>query len=162
MTTRDSEARGSLDLRTEIAATYAGTQVGLSPWDASMRLGIGHALTLRRPLRVEQILVNLAVNARDAMPGGGTLKISAHNELLKGEPEGLHGEHVALRLTDSGSGTAPNANTSAAQTFTITINALDPRPLGRGLIAEPSELAFGIVAGCERAARADSFITSPS
>ena len=29
-----------------IAATYAGGQVGLSPWDASIRLGLGHALTL--------------------------------------------------------------------------------------------------------------------
>lgn len=29
-----------------LAATYSGTQVGLSPWEASIRLGAGHALTL--------------------------------------------------------------------------------------------------------------------
>ena len=29
-----------------VAATYAGGQVGLSPWDATLRLGAGHALTL--------------------------------------------------------------------------------------------------------------------
>ncbi|TCZ83415.1 hypothetical protein EYQ95_21595 [Lysobacter sp. N42] len=29
-----------------LAATYSGTQVGLSPWDASLRLGLEHALTL--------------------------------------------------------------------------------------------------------------------
>jgi hypothetical protein len=29
-----------------LAATYSGTQVGLSPWEASIRLGLGHAITL--------------------------------------------------------------------------------------------------------------------
>jgi PAS domain S-box-containing protein len=49
-------------------------------------------------------LLNLAFNARDAMPNGGMLKVSATNERLDGEPEGLHGEYVALRVADSGTG----------------------------------------------------------
>ena len=53
---------------------------------------------------LELALLNLAFNARDAMPGGGTLRISAHNEVLKGAPEGLMGEHVMLRVTDTGTG----------------------------------------------------------
>jgi PAS domain S-box-containing protein len=53
---------------------------------------------------LELALLNLGFNARDAMKEGGTLKISATNELLKGEPEGLRGEHVALRVSDTGEG----------------------------------------------------------
>ena len=38
------------------------------------------------------------------MPSGGKLKISATNERLEGEPDGLRGEHVALRVVDTGTG----------------------------------------------------------
>jgi PAS domain S-box-containing protein len=53
---------------------------------------------------LELALLNLAFNARDAMPQGGTLKVSATNHVLEGEPEGLRGEFVALCLSDTGSG----------------------------------------------------------
>lgn len=56
------------------------------------------------PGALELSLLNLAFNARDAMKDGGTLKISAINELLKGKPEGLRGEYVALRIADTGEG----------------------------------------------------------
>ena len=53
---------------------------------------------------LELAMLNLAFNARDAMKEGGSLKISAHNEVLNGEPDGLRGEHVVLRIADSGTG----------------------------------------------------------
>jgi PAS domain S-box-containing protein len=53
---------------------------------------------------LELALLNLAFNARDAMKDGGKLKISAHNVVLKGEPDGLKGEHVALSVADTGTG----------------------------------------------------------
>ena len=53
---------------------------------------------------LELALLNLAFNARDAMKEGGTLRVSAANELLKGKPEGLRGEFVALRVADTGEG----------------------------------------------------------
>ena len=53
---------------------------------------------------LELALLNLAFNARDAMKSGGTLKISAHNGVLNGKPDGLKGEHVVLRVSDTGSG----------------------------------------------------------
>jgi PAS domain S-box-containing protein len=56
------------------------------------------------PAALELALLNLAFNARDAMKDGGTLKISAGNELLNGQPEGLRGEFVALRVADTGEG----------------------------------------------------------
>jgi CheY-like chemotaxis protein len=53
---------------------------------------------------LELALLNLAFNARDAMNRGGSLKITAHNVVLNGEPDGLRGEHVAVRVADSGTG----------------------------------------------------------
>jgi len=53
---------------------------------------------------LELAILNLAFNARDAMKDGGKLKISAQNVMLKGTPEGLKGEHVALQVTDTGEG----------------------------------------------------------
>ena len=53
---------------------------------------------------LELAILNLAFNARDAMKDGGTLKISAHNAVLKGSPEGLTGDHVALQISDTGEG----------------------------------------------------------
>lgn len=53
---------------------------------------------------LELALLNLAFNARDAMRSGGKLKLSATNVVLDGKPDGLKGEHVALRVSDTGSG----------------------------------------------------------
>jgi CheY-like chemotaxis protein len=58
---------------------------------------------------IEQILMNLAVNARDAMPRGGTLTISTspveiNEEYAATRPEARHGSFVCLRVTDNGTG----------------------------------------------------------
>jgi two-component system NtrC family sensor kinase len=54
----------------------------------------------------ELAILNLAVNAKDAMPSGGTLTIRAKPVTLKGEAseEGLSGEFVAIRVADTGHG----------------------------------------------------------
>jgi two-component system, NtrC family, sensor kinase len=58
------------------------------------------------PSELELALLNLAVNARDAMPNGGKLTIAAKPVVLKGQAleEGLQGEFVAIRITDTGTG----------------------------------------------------------
>jgi two-component system, NtrC family, sensor kinase len=58
------------------------------------------------PSELELALLNLAVNARDAMPHGGSLSITAKPVVLKGKAteEGLQGEFVAIRVADTGSG----------------------------------------------------------
>jgi two-component system, NtrC family, sensor kinase len=58
------------------------------------------------PSELELALLNLAVNARDAMPHGGALGITAKTVVLKGKAveEGLSGEFVAIRVADTGSG----------------------------------------------------------
>jgi PAS domain S-box-containing protein len=65
------------------------------------------------PTQLSQVLMNLCVNARDAMPGGGTLAITAENVTVgPGEP-GLHpdarpGEYVRLTVADTGTGIDPS------------------------------------------------------
>jgi two-component system NtrC family sensor kinase len=58
---------------------------------------------------LELAILNLAVNARDAMPDGGTLTLSVNTVRLEGDPavDGLKGEFATIALSDTGSGIAP-------------------------------------------------------
>ena len=69
---------------------------------------------------LELAILNLAFNARDAMKDGGKLKISAHNVVLEGKPDGLKGEHVALQVADSGEGMSPQVMERVFEPFFTT------------------------------------------
>ena len=69
---------------------------------------------------LELAILNLAFNARDAMKDGGQLKISAHNVVLTGEPDGLKGEHVALAIRDTGPGMPPEVRARVFEPFFTT------------------------------------------
>ncbi len=87
---------------------------------------------------LELALLNLAFNARDAMKGSGTLKLSAANVVLDGKPEGLRGEHVALRVSDTGSGMDPATLDRVFEPFFST------KPFGEGTGLGLSQV-FGFV-----------------
>lgn len=55
--------------------------------------------------QISQVIDNIVINARQAMPGGGTVTISAENRHVDSEPHGLEpGQYVCLSIADRGSG----------------------------------------------------------
>ncbi len=75
--------------------------------------------------QLEQVLVNLAVNARDAMSGGGTLTIDTANVTVDAasaaaRPTGHAGQHVRLRVADTGTGMAPDVIAHVFEPFYTT------------------------------------------
>jgi two-component system NtrC family sensor kinase len=77
---------------------------------------------------LELALVNIAVNARDAMPGGGSITLAARNVSLKKSDgiDGLEGDFVALAMTDTGVGIAPDVLPRIFEPFFTT------KALGKG------------------------------
>jgi PAS domain S-box-containing protein len=87
--------------------------------------------TVGDPGQMEQVLVNLAVNARDAMPSGGTLLISTDNVTLTEHdvvrhPGARPGPYVRLRVTDTGTGMSRDTVEHAFEPFFTT------KPKGKG------------------------------
>jgi PAS domain S-box-containing protein len=72
----------------------------------------------------ETALINLVINARDAMPGGGTIRIAAHNEVLN--EEAIAEDYVAISVQDSGTGIAPDVLGKIFDPFFTT------KPIGKG------------------------------
>jgi PAS domain S-box-containing protein len=72
------------------------------------------------PAQLELAILNLVFNARDAMPNGGTIRISASNVELAGKPEGLEGAFVAIGVADSGTGIAAEALDRVFEPFFTT------------------------------------------
>jgi hypothetical protein len=97
------------------------------------------------PGQIGQVLVNLAVNARDAMPTGGRLTIQTQNVWLDAEDALDRGKltpgwHVELTVTDTGSGMAPEVMEHAFDPFYTTKGAGEGTGLGLATV-------YGIVTG---------------
>lgn len=82
------------------------------------------------PAQLENSLLNLCINARDAMPHGGSILIETRNEWLDEsndlDPEVLPGEYLGIRVTDSGCGMSVEVAAKAFEPFFTT------KPVGEG------------------------------
>jgi PAS domain S-box-containing protein len=75
--------------------------------------------------QLHQVLLNLAVNARDAMPGGGNLNLGAANVEIDDQFAAMHpdarpGSYVVLRIADTGSGMTPEVLEKIFEPFFTT------------------------------------------
>jgi PAS domain S-box-containing protein len=103
----------------EVLSTGVGSSINLA-------FDIDHDVW---PVRVdvaelETALVNLAINARDAMPSGGTVLVTAHNQTVTGEPGGA--DYVVVSVEDGGVGIAPDVLGKVFDPFFTT------KPIGKG------------------------------
>ena len=78
------------------------------------------------PGQLELALLNVGLNARDAMPEGGTLTVSARNLRLDDPAAGLVGAFVAISVSDTGVGMAPELQAKVFEPFFTT------KELGKG------------------------------
>jgi signal transduction histidine kinase len=72
------------------------------------------------PLQFDLALLNLAINARDAMPGGGRLVLSARNCVLEPTLERVGGDYVLVTVLDTGTGMTPEVLARALDPFFTT------------------------------------------
>ncbi|HZV56638.1 MAG TPA: ATP-binding protein [Sphingobium sp.] len=94
------------------------------------------------PAQLENAILNLAINARDAMDGRGTLTIATRCVTLAGEEVGqcAAGDYVAISVTDTGCGMTPDVIERAFEPFFTT------KPIGKGTGLGLAQI-FGFVRG---------------
>ena len=88
------------------------------------------------PGQIENAILNLGINARDAMPLGGSLTITTRNETLA-EPRGMvsAGEYVSIAVTDTGSGMPPDVLARVLEPFFTTKGPGKGTGLGLSMVA---------------------------
>ncbi|HEV2675935.1 MAG TPA: PAS domain-containing protein [Aliidongia sp.] len=94
-------------------------------------VGAGGLWTTRvDPSQLENALLNLCINARDAMPDGGRITIETANKWLDdraaGERDLAPGQYISLSVTDTGTGMTPDVIARAFDPFFTT------KPIGQG------------------------------
>ena len=112
---REPEPLGPLDLGRVVRGMEATLGMML-PRSIRLRIEVANGeplLVHSSPLRIEQMVVNLVANARDAMPGGGSL--SVHVMTCQGD-----GAMALLEVRDTGAGMAPEVEARIFEPFFTT------------------------------------------
>lgn len=145
--------------RLEVRPTYIGPLIEemrpllrnvLGPGiDKRFDLDAHLAPVMADPTQLEVALLNLAINARDAMPDGGTLTISSRRTRISDDPELEPGSYVELSISDTGCGMEPDVLNRALEPFFTT------KEVGKG-----TGLGLSMVYGMARQSGGTARVTS--
>lgn len=136
----------AVDVPTRVREVFSFLDAALGE-HIRLELDLGRVPRVRMdPSQLDQVLVNLAINARDAMPGGGTLTVSVGGVTLTDPPPGLPaGRYVELQVADTGRGMSPEILERAFEPFFTTKGASNGTGLGLASVYGIVESAHGQV-----------------
>ena len=104
------------------------------------------------PVQLENALLNLALNAKDAMPAGGSLSIRVDHEVLTAErdahllAEAPAGEYLCIRVSDTGTGMSADVQARALEPFFTTKEMGKGTGLGLSMVFGFVRQSKGLVA----------------
>ncbi|MFT3828846.1 MAG: response regulator [Opitutaceae bacterium] len=140
-------ARGSENCEMELQPRYLVREVSrlaaeIFPAELSVRAELPANLwsIVGDPAEIHQAIVNVLLNARDAMPEGGNIAISAHNRTLATVPASvffnpLPGDYVEICVEDDGPGVDPEVVSRAWEPFVTTKGSGQGAGLGLSRVA---------------------------
>ncbi|HEY3029384.1 MAG TPA: PAS domain S-box protein [Bradyrhizobium sp.] len=122
---RQSVNPQSIDLRDSIHSVREVLNTGLGS-AVQLRIDLDEGLwpVTVDPAELETALVNLIINARDAMPGGGSVTVRARN--IHTDNGARKGDQVAIEVSDTGVGIPPDITAKVFDPFFTT------KPIGKG------------------------------
>ncbi len=109
------DLRQLLDGMTELLARTLGSSITVD-----LRFDDAADRVIADPVQLEMALINLAVNARDAMPGGGRLTVAAAPRRIGDHADVAPGEYIELSIEDEGPGMPADVRERAFEPFYTT------------------------------------------
>jgi two-component system, cell cycle sensor histidine kinase and response regulator CckA len=119
--------------------------------DLQFAFGANRAPVFANPHQIEQVIMNLVVNASDAMPRGGSLRVKTANvawdqEYVRVHPEAHPGRYVELTVTDTGTGMDEKTLRNMFEPFFTTKDVGKGTGLGLSTVQGIVEQAGGYIA----------------
>jgi len=143
---RPIEVEGLIDGMRPLLRNLLGTDIR-----KNFKLEAGSVPIMADPTQLELVVLNLAINARDAMPQGGTMTIATRHVTIDGDAELENGEYVELCVSDTGQGMPAEVVARAFEPFFTT------KEVGKG-----TGLGLSMVYGVARQSGGTARIVSES